>query len=295
MTGAVGGMVQDIGRGAKFVIEGEYGRAAEKLLPKAVGNIFTAIREIEGATTSRGDRVWDEHGQPYMPSTGETVKRGLGFRSARRAILAQTVWVSKREERRFKKTQSKIYKKVKFLTARPEDDKLKQDVADSISDYNRGALKTTNVPLITPSSIERQMTRMEQPTAKQKARTTRAGRATRFEGDIWAGVLGVTDQPDATQVEVKRLSDLGILRYSAPPSRTIDTGRGERVTLTDDQYTRYVSDTTTLIKQRTDALLRRDGWRSWTDKRKVYVIRKTINRTRRLVRDNLKRSLRSRK
>ena len=295
LTGAVGGMVQDIGRGAKLAVEGEHGRAAEKLLPKAIGNIFTAIREIKGATTSRGDRVWDEHGMPYMPTMSETFKRSLGFRSARRALLAQTVWVSKREERRFKKTQSDVYKKVKFLTAKPGEKKLKQDIADSISDYNRGALKTTNVPLITPASIERQMMRMEAPTTKQKARATRAERATRFEGDIWAGALGVIDQLDATQAEVKRLSDLGILHYSASPSHTINIGHDKKIILTDDQYVRYVTDTSTRVKRKIDALLRREDWNSWTDKRKVYVIRKTINKSRKLVRDNLKRSLRTRR
>ena len=132
-------------------------------------------------------------------------------------------------------------------------------------------------------------------TTKKKARATRAERATVFEGDIWADALGVVDKPDATQVEVKRLSDLGVLRYSAPPSRSIDTGRDVTVSLTDDQYSRYAGDTSALIKMRVDNLVERPEWNTWSDKRKVYVIRKAINRGRKKVRDNLKRSLRLKK
>jgi len=289
LTGAVGGMAEDIYRGAGYAIEGEYGRAFEKLTPKAIGNIALAIRETrEGATTSRGNRIWDEEGRPYMPTSSETIKRSLGFRSARRALLAQSTWVSKREEQKFKKTQSDIYRKIKYLTAGSENVIINKEIGDEISKYNKNALKTSNVPLITPASIERQMERMKTPTTKQKARVTGCERAAMFEGDIWAGALGITDEMDETQSEVKRLSDAGILKYSAPPSRNINAGYGVKVKLDDDQYSRYVADTSAIIKGAVDRLTHRSEWRRWSDKKKAFAIKVVINKGRKIVRDRLK-------
>jgi hypothetical protein len=292
LTGAVGGMVEDIGRGAKLITEREYGRAAEKLLPKAIGNIFTAIREIKGATTGRGDRIWDEQGQPYIPEVSETAKRGLGFRSARRAILAQSTWIAKREERRFKETQGSIYKKIKFLTGRSENIKLDRDVEDRINEYNKDVLKTSNIPLITPASIERQLERMKTPTTKQKARVMASERVTRFEGSIWADALGLTDTADKIQIEVKRLSDLKMLSYSAKPSRRIEVGRDVEVVLDDDQYSRYVADTSTMVRELVDGVMNLPEWEELSDKHKAFVMRRAINKGRKRVRDRLKITIR---
>ena len=117
-------------------------------------------------------------------------------------------------------------------------------------------------------------------------------RATMFEDDIWAASLGVADAPDKTQIEVKRLADTGMLRYSAPPSRKIDMGRDVTIDLTDDQYRRFLSDTNSIIRSRIEAVMDEDSWDTWTDKEKSYVIRKMIKKGRTFVRKHLKRSLR---
>jgi len=205
-----------------------------------------------------------------------------------RRVRQQSTWVAKREEQRFKKTQSDIYRKIKYLTAGSENVIINKEVGDEISKYNKNALKTSNVPLITPASIERQMERMKTPTTKQKARATGCERAMMFEGDIWAGALGVTDKMDETQSEVKRLSDTGILKYSAPPSRNINAGYGVKVKLDDDQYNRYVADTSAAIKEAVDRLTHHSEWRGWSDKKKAFAIKVVINKGRKIVRDRLK-------
>jgi len=288
LTGAVGGMTQDIGQGIGYAVEGEYGRAAEKLLPNVVSNIFKATREIKGVTTSRGNTIWDEQGQPYIPETSETIRRGLGFRSTRRALLAQNTWVSKREEQRFGKTSKAIYRKIRFLTGPSENVIINQDVKNKISAYNTNALKTSNIPLITPASIDRQLARMKTPTTKQKARVTAGERIATFEGSIWADALGVVENPDSTQVEIKRLSDGGVLKYSTPPSRNINAGYGVKVKLNDDQYSRFVSDTSVMIKWIADRLVSLPKWKNWNDKQKALLIREAINKGREEVRDRLK-------
>jgi len=292
LTGAVGGMAEDMFKGGKFVLSGEYGKAAEKILPKAVGNILTAIREMrEGATTRNGYRIWDEEGNPYMPTGSETFKRGLGFRSARRAQLAQTTWVSKREENRFEETMTDIYRKLRSLATRPKDEKLRKDIADEISKYNINAMKTANIALITPASIERMFKRMGMPTKKERMRVTRGVRSLRYDGDVWAAALGLTRKPDTTQAEVKRLSDSGLLSYPTDQSQKINLGYGKKITLTQDQYDRHLQDTSKLIKIKSEEIINSRKYAKYTDKQKAFILKRVTNKCRKMVRDRLKASI----
>jgi hypothetical protein len=291
LTGALGGAIEQVGQGIGYAASGEYGRAASKMLPQAIGNIFTAVREMKGATTSKGDVIWDENGQPYIPSTAETIKKGFGFRSSRRAQLGQTVWVSKREEGRFKETKSKIYKKIKFLTGKNEEIQLNKDVSDSISKYNKNALQTPNVTLITPASIASQVKGMTVPSSKKLARATESERAATFENSIWADALGITEIPDSTQSEVKRLSDLGMVKYSAPPSRTINAGHGIIVRLDDEQYSRYVTDNDTVIKEAVDKIIGLPKWSKLSDKKRAYAIKYITKKGRKFVRSRIKKAI----
>lgn len=168
LTGAIGGVAKDIQQATHFAMIGQPGRAAEKLMPNIASNVLRAIRELKGATTRTGQRIWDEKGYPLTPTTGETVARGFGFRSARQAQIAQRKWEGGREQRRFDERRKKIYEQLRAWSLNPDDYDELQSIYDEIYKYNTMAMKAGTTSLITRSSIRNQFKRMGAPTAKQR-------------------------------------------------------------------------------------------------------------------------------
>lgn len=168
LTGAIGGVGRDIATAARLARTGRPIQAIEKALPSFAGNILKMIRETKGATTTRGYRIWDEKGRPYLPDVKETVLRGFGFRSARRARLAAKTWEGKREARRFNDRRKLIYEKVRAYIMQPTDKELLQEIYDDIAKFNKAALKARAIVPITRKSINFQLRRMRRPTAKER-------------------------------------------------------------------------------------------------------------------------------
>jgi len=169
LTGVFGGVLSDVGQAGRYAATGQPGRAIEKLLPTGIANIPRAIRELSGATTRSGYRVWDEEGNPYMPRPSETALRVGGFRSSRQATLAGRQWETKRELARFDERRGRIYEAYRAYLMQPSAEKRKV-IYDRIKAYNDAAQETGgSVAYITRQSLTRQVRSMARPTKRQRA------------------------------------------------------------------------------------------------------------------------------
>jgi len=169
LTGVFGGVISDLGQAGRYAATGQPGRAIEKLLPTGIANIPRAIRELSGATTRSGYRVWDEEGNPYMPRPAETALRVGGFRSSRQATLAGRQWETKRELARFDERRGRIYEAYRAYLMQPSAEKRKV-IYDRIKAYNDAAQETGgSVAYITRQSLTRQVRSMARPTKRQRA------------------------------------------------------------------------------------------------------------------------------
>jgi len=173
LTGAFGGIVEDIGRAGHYLATGQPGRAAERAAPGFLGNFLRAMRELNGATTSSGNRVWDERGKPYIPTGGETAGRILGFRSGRRATVEAREREARREQANFSDRRKNIYEEYRAYLADAEADPGKlRDILDKVERYNtfiREHDMRRVVPLISRDSMRDQVRKMLRPNKSRLA------------------------------------------------------------------------------------------------------------------------------
>ncbi|HOI95559.1 MAG TPA: PLxRFG domain-containing protein [Syntrophobacter fumaroxidans] len=171
LTGAFGGVVEDIGRAGHYLATGQPGRAAERAAPVVMGNFLRAMRELNGATTSDGNRVWDEEGKPYIPTGGETAGRVLGFKSGRRATVEARERESRREQAKFSDRRKNIYEEYRAYLSDPErDPEMLRDVLDKVERYNAFLLEhgmRRIVPLISRDSMRDQVRKMLRPSGRR--------------------------------------------------------------------------------------------------------------------------------
>ena len=156
LTGAIGGVVGDLGEVMHQFMAGKPLRGLEALLPAGASSMIKAARESEeGASTRWGNKIFDERNRPYMPTMGETTLRAMGFRSSRRSTVQAKQWEQKKEVANFRKRQSMIYEKLKaWQMQKPDREKLKA-ILEEIFEYNKNVVESGNygIPLITKQSI----------------------------------------------------------------------------------------------------------------------------------------------
>lgn len=172
LAGPFGGIATDISRSWEFMRTGQTGRAIEQLAPTVLSNPLKAFREAtKGAVTSEGHRIWDENGQPYMPSGWETAGRVLGLRSKRRAATQEKELEAKREKKAFAERRNRIYKEFRdWLTTPERDQAAMQDMLDEIKKYNDKIIKANLsgiIPFITRTSLRTQVRGMTGPTKSE--------------------------------------------------------------------------------------------------------------------------------
>jgi len=157
--GVGGGLAKDFIDAKNYLVTRQPGRAVEKVLPTGISNIFRAQREsTTGATSSRGRRVFNDDGSPYVPSSLETVLRTAGFRSSREAVLASQNWEKNRESGRYKETHDNILEAIRANALNPDKGR-EQKINDDIAGYNDRIIESGNggkVPFITQKSIDTQ-------------------------------------------------------------------------------------------------------------------------------------------
>jgi hypothetical protein len=166
LFGVAGGLYKDIEDAMHFLQIGQPGRAAEKTLPTGMGNIFRAIRELNGVTTTKGQRVWDDQGKPYVPSTTETAARLAGFRSAEQATMSERTWETKREIASYKVRHDKILEQWRDYVIDKGSNEDMQHIMDAISKYNNSIMKSGKageIPFITSQTLKTQAKALYKP------------------------------------------------------------------------------------------------------------------------------------
>ena len=174
VMGPIGGALKEVGYAAEELKVGNVGRAAEHALPSGFANILRAYRESrEGVTTAgRKGRIWDERGKPLRPTTSETARRALGFRSPRHASLTERLWEGKRQAANYEKRRDDIYERYRVYIAQPKKDmKELRLIWKEAQDYNKtlNKLRLSNeIPLITLASMRKQIKGMQQAPNRQR-------------------------------------------------------------------------------------------------------------------------------
>lgn len=175
LAGPAGGVAEDISSVKKYVQTGEYSKAAESVLPTAVANLLRAYRERqEGVTSRQGRRLWDESGQPFMPTVGQSLLRATGFRPSEQAMLQERKFESQRVYDTFKETHDDILEAIRAYYISPAKDPAKMArIVDQIEKYNQQITSlglVNQVPLITRNSIITQLRGVSAPKKKEMAR-----------------------------------------------------------------------------------------------------------------------------
>ncbi|CAB4211858.1 Helicase/UvrB, N-terminal [uncultured Caudovirales phage] len=90
LGGPAAGLATKGGRSMQAALRGDYGRAVEYLLPTAIANPLSAIRQAtDGVKTAAGKRV-EYKGKQLKMTPGEAVIRTIGLQPARTADISET-------------------------------------------------------------------------------------------------------------------------------------------------------------------------------------------------------------
>ncbi len=172
LSGAIGGAAADIREAGENLMSGQYGRAAEHLLPTGIANPLRAKRETEqGVTTRNKRRVWDEQGKAYVPGSGATTARVLGFRSTEQAVLSERTWEGHRQQGKFADKRNGIYERYRAWLLGGRDREEYKKIVKEVQDFN-AYLRKNNVKgesFITTQSLKNQVRRMNKPSRKERS------------------------------------------------------------------------------------------------------------------------------
>lgn|GEM_PF-140677 len=162
LTGAIGGVAEDIAKASHFVGTGQTVRALEKTLPTAAANILRGIRESKtGVTTEKSRTIWDKGVKPYKPSTGETAARIIGFQSSRQSIARERSNEMYQEEQGFLKRKEALYEELRAWAVNPDRTNIGlTKIYKKQSEYNQTVMKAGlagRVPFIRSSEMSRQI------------------------------------------------------------------------------------------------------------------------------------------
>ena len=170
LTGAVGGVAQDVKEAGEAVGRGQYGRAAEYLLPTGIANIPRAIREsTQGATTRANRPVWDEQGKPYKPGTASTVARVAGFRSTEHAVLSERTWEGRREQTRLNDKRKDIYERYRVWLIGRGSNAEHAKILEAVKKYNQSVEGIDGATKITFKTLRDQARRTAKPSKRERA------------------------------------------------------------------------------------------------------------------------------
>jgi hypothetical protein len=178
LTGAMGGVAEDIAKASHFVSIGQTGRALEKTLPTAASNIFRGIREAKtGVTTEKSRVLWDKGGKPYRPTAGETAARIIGFQSSRQSVAREKSNEMYQAEQNFLKRKDALYEELRAWAVDPKRTNIGlTKIYKKQSEYNQAIMKAGlvgRVPLIKSSELSRQIKGVMVPVKKNLLRLQR--------------------------------------------------------------------------------------------------------------------------
>jgi hypothetical protein len=178
LTGAMGGVAEDIQKASHFVSTGQIGRALEKTLPTAASNILRGIREARtGVTTEKSRVLWDKGGKPYRPTAGETAARIIGFQSSRQSVARERSNEMYQAEQGFLKRKDALYEELRAWAVDPKRTNAGLTrIYKKQGEYNKALIDARlagRVPLIRSSEMSRQIKGVMVPSKKDFLRQQR--------------------------------------------------------------------------------------------------------------------------
>lgn len=172
LTGAIGGMIENVGDIATNIHRGQPVKAIEAALPSGISNIVRAGRErVEGASTRANRRVWDDRGKPFVPTIGESAARSLGFRSTRQAVMSERTWEGHREQTEFADKRKAIYEEYRGWLLGGKDETEHKKIVRLVREYNNDIkdLGHGEVSRITFEAMRSQAKSLAKPSKKEKS------------------------------------------------------------------------------------------------------------------------------
>jgi hypothetical protein len=170
LTGAIGGVYSEAMEAVENMARGDFGKAAEHLLPSGFANPVRALREsAEGVVTRNNRRVWNEEGKPFVPDAAATVGRALGFRSTDQAVLSERTWEGHREQAKFAEKRSAIYERYRSWLLGGKDESEHKAITREVREFNNKVKGLDGVSRITFESLRRQAKGLEKPSKKERS------------------------------------------------------------------------------------------------------------------------------
>jgi ribosomal protein S8 len=167
--GPVGGVIEDVKDGIAYAKNGQWTRASEMILPRALSDVARAYREATGGVTSREYRsLFNEKGQPYKLSAYETVMRAFGFRSSEIARLTNRQSDIKRQKAAIEERRKDILQRYRsYVLSRGSQSELAAIMKD-IHTFNNMAMKHPGIALLRLSTLRDQARGVLMPSKQQR-------------------------------------------------------------------------------------------------------------------------------
>jgi hypothetical protein len=174
LTGAVGGVFDDLWKSGKFVSTGQYSKAAEKILPTGFSSPIRAYREAtSGVTTENGNLLPTDKGTFYKPSAGETALRAAGVTGSEASRLKARMNEARTEVENWRDRRDKIHQMARVYFANPQ--KTGKDytkILSMIQEYNKDwmqeGLMGSGIPRLKMSEIREDARKTIRPTKQQR-------------------------------------------------------------------------------------------------------------------------------
>jgi len=164
----------DIVRGVGNLSVGEFGLAAENILPKFIGNLFKSEREFsEGVSTRAGAPVFYED-ERLKANHFESLIRMAGFNPISLSEKREKQWTEKKIGKRYSELRGEIYDGVRRFLKRGGKQSEWMGHLNEIMEYNARVKRNgySYIPLITPTQLKALKTRFENPGKRERLRAT---------------------------------------------------------------------------------------------------------------------------
>ncbi len=157
VLGAPYSMSENIVKGIGNAAHGNFGKAAERILPAMLSAPVKAAREaVRGVTKSNNQPVIYE-GEALQPDMFDTVMRSLGFNPASISEKREKLWEQQRASSFYRKQRSEIYNEMRdwYVSGRKSGEWAR--ILRDVEEYNARVRRSgrENIPLITEEVIKR--------------------------------------------------------------------------------------------------------------------------------------------
>ena len=157
VLGAPYSMSENIVKGIGDAAHGNFGKAAERILPAMLSAPVKAAREAVRGVTKKNNQPVIYEGEALHPDTFDTVMRSLGFNPASISEKREKLWEQQRASSFYRKQRSEIYNDMRdwYVSGRKSGDWAR--ILHDVEEYNARVRRSgrENIPLITEEVIKR--------------------------------------------------------------------------------------------------------------------------------------------